>query len=460
MKTIDLRHSVLRLGLGSLMVGLLAACSSAPVDQISSSAEPTVEIRRLSDDLAEAQKSNVDVLDRKNFLKAESRLEETKESLRNGEPQKNLIESLRYGREDLRLAKANSAGRMNKVPGIFAARQSAMRAGAVRSQSIRKEFAVVDSELAAYAGDLDSISADNVERFQARYVAVEKKSVIEGELGSAQAQISGARTDGATKLTPRALRMAEISLGTAESAIGSSLRNSQDYRSAVMKANADAAFLTEVLGVVKSGGKGYTEAAASQVVRQKQKISDLNQSLTQSQQDVEASEDRSSEKSRMLNRSNVALNKAQSTNMIQAAMEKSRQQFPAGEAEAYQQGNKLLIRLKSMNFPSGQSDLPPASLALLAKVSEVARSLNAEKLVVEGHTDSTGTAKANLNLSELRARAVASYFESTGFEKSQVVAEGHGFQHPIATNKTKEGRAQNRRVDVVITPLAASTVTQ
>ncbi len=119
---------------------------------------------------------------------------------------------------------------------------------------------------------------------------------------------------------------------------------------------------------------------------------------------------------------------------------------------SWREGNHLLIRLKSVGFASGRSELPESSLAILAKVSEVAHSLNATGIKVEGHTDSTGTEKQNIAVSTARASAVATYFKSNGFDQINVHSQGYGFEKPIATNKSKEGRAQNRRVDVIITP--------
>ena len=98
------------------------------------------------------------------------------------------------------------------------------------------------------------------------------------------------------------------------------------------------------------------------------------------------------------------------------------------------------------------SELPEASLPVLAKISEVAKQLKASEIKVEGHTDSIGTAEVNKTISENRASDVATYFKSNGFEKIEVQSTGFGFEKPIATNKSKEGRALNRRVDVIITP--------
>lgn len=72
---------------------------------------------------------------------------------------------------------------------------------------------------------------------------------------------------------------------------------------------------------------------------------------------------------------------------------------------------------------------------------------------VVGHTDSTGTAEYNQGLSERRAQAVAAVLRSEGVAANRVVAYGRGETQPVATNLTPEGRAANRRVEVIIRPV-------
>ena len=72
-------------------------------------------------------------------------------------------------------------------------------------------------------------------------------------------------------------------------------------------------------------------------------------------------------------------------------------------------------------------------------------------MVVEGHTDSTGSAEVNDRISQERADAVLSYLvNNRTIEADRVLAVGKGFSEPLASDRTKEGRAQNRRIDVVI----------
>ncbi len=70
---------------------------------------------------------------------------------------------------------------------------------------------------------------------------------------------------------------------------------------------------------------------------------------------------------------------------------------------------------------------------------------------VSGHTDSTGTASYNLDLSHRRAQAVAQYLREKEILPKRVSAKGYGHEKPVANNQTKKGRGQNRRVEFLIT---------
>ena len=95
-----------------------------------------------------------------------------------------------------------------------------------------------------------------------------------------------------------------------------------------------------------------------------------------------------------------------------------------------------------------------AELSAKAKNSldKVATALkdSGKKAEVNGYTDSTGSAEYNKTLSQRRANAVASYLEGKGVEAKKLTVKGYGATDFVATNDTAEGRAQNRRVDIVL----------
>jgi outer membrane protein OmpA-like peptidoglycan-associated protein len=127
--------------------------------------------------------------------------------------------------------------------------------------------------------------------------------------------------------------------------------------------------------------------------------------------------------------------------------------FEPREAETYKSGNQLVIRLKGIQFPVGKSVILPKNYTLLSKVQRAIRTLGDVDVVIEGHTDSTGSSELNEHLSEQRADAVRQYLvanETLSYDK--IIAVGYGSIRPIAPNKTAAGRALNRRIDLIITP--------
>ena len=104
-------------------------------------------------------------------------------------------------------------------------------------------------------------------------------------------------------------------------------------------------------------------------------------------------------------------------------------------------------------FTSGKSDLLPTAQV---KLNEVAKALTEQdpesRMAVEGFTDSQGTAAYNQDLSQKRAQSVRDYLVSRGIASDRITAEGFGLNRAIADNHTPEGRANNRRVEIVVKP--------
>lgn len=127
--------------------------------------------------------------------------------------------------------------------------------------------------------------------------------------------------------------------------------------------------------------------------------------------------------------------------------------FDQDEAEVYKKGNQLVIRLRGIQFPVGKAVIMPDNYGLLSKVQRAIRTFGDPDVVVEGHTDSTGSDVLNEILSQQRATAVREYFVANETLKdNKIVALGYGSQRPLASNETQQGRAINRRIDVIISP--------
>jgi len=129
--------------------------------------------------------------------------------------------------------------------------------------------------------------------------------------------------------------------------------------------------------------------------------------------------------------------------------------FAPNEAEIYKEGNRLVIRLREIRFPVGKEVILPDNYGLLTKVQRAIRTFGEPDVTVEGHTDSTGTKTLNEHLSQKRAEAVRAYFVANGtLPEERISSVGYGSSRPLASNDTEEGRAINRRIDVVIMPRA------
>lgn len=103
-------------------------------------------------------------------------------------------------------------------------------------------------------------------------------------------------------------------------------------------------------------------------------------------------------------------------------------------------------------FATGKHKLLPIAKHKLADVAKALKDQGFKKIVVEGHTDSTGAPAENEALSLRRAQEVRGALIAEGIEASKIDAVGHGSRRSITENKTPEGRANNRRVEIVVTP--------
>ena len=101
-------------------------------------------------------------------------------------------------------------------------------------------------------------------------------------------------------------------------------------------------------------------------------------------------------------------------------------------------------------FDFDKSVVKPAGKAKLDDLVAKIKGINLEVIIAVGHTDSIGSDAYNQKLSVRRAEAVKAYLVSKGIEKNRVYTEGKGEKQPVASNKTKEGRAKNRRVEIEV----------
>lgn len=130
----------------------------------------------------------------------------------------------------------------------------------------------------------------------------------------------------------------------------------------------------------------------------------------------------------------------------------------AGFASVKQETRGMVITLSgSVLFASDKSELLPSAQSRLSDVADALSKQDPDsKIVVEGYADSQGAAAHNLELSQRRAESVRSYLVSHGVAQDRITSKGMGTARPIADNATPEGRANNRRVEIVVQPAGNS----
>lgn len=102
-----------------------------------------------------------------------------------------------------------------------------------------------------------------------------------------------------------------------------------------------------------------------------------------------------------------------------------------------------------INFDTGKSDIKPESRPALEEIAALLRENVALKISVEGHTDNVGTPEANKKLSGQRAKSVMDAVIAKGISPERMTSTGWGQERPIADNRSEDGRAKNRRVEIV-----------
>lgn len=127
------------------------------------------------------------------------------------------------------------------------------------------------------------------------------------------------------------------------------------------------------------------------------------------------------------------------------------QALPGADVERVGEGIRLVLNENAVRFDVNKSTLTAQAKANLDKLVPVFNSYADTNIEIFGYTDNTGKPEYNLTLSQKRAESVKMYLISKGLVASRFKTSGHGIADPIASNDTKEGQSQNRRVEFAIT---------
>ena len=446
-----MKHLLIAFSFSTLILG---GCAHRPEPvEISSAAGPTAEIAIQRDLLAKAKTNHLDVLAPKSYDKATEYYFKAIEKEKDDEKAEEIYEALGYSKAYLKEAKQRAAETRPLLTQIIPAREAALEAGAAAD---KKSFNKVDEELISFTEDMDDLKKmefKEKESIQGKYLALELTAIKNAKLAKLRETLQMARAQGAGTLTPNAYAIANEKYLKAETVIETDRHSSFKIDAAVSDAQKSADQVYNLVTTAQKATKQTPEQLALTLQARDREIRDANELSNAALKTAMVKDD-------MLDAQGQTLAKVSSENRNLRQQEEADQmvedaaaQFDKSEAEVYRQNGKLVIRLKKMNFSSGQSAIPSKSVPVLTKVKEVLKELGPGAVMIEGHTDAVGSAELNKKLSKQRAQAVAQYLEAdTGLAGNEFETAGRGFSKPLTTNKTKEGRAQNRRVDIIITP--------
>jgi len=441
----------------------LTSCAELRQAKLDSGNDPAKAVAEVSKIQADAQQQQLDVLADKAYAKGTEYLTEARLLLKAGGAKEAVVKNSAIAKAYFEDASKIAKPRRATATRILEARASALSAGVRDSGPLVKTLEDIDDDLKSDSKQFSrSLSPDDFSELQKRYLALEVRAVQYRELGAAKKVITKAVNDYAASMAAKSLRNAQLDYETGMNMIAQSPRDSGIFEKSVKDALKSATQLVDVMNVIR-GAPGTPENIAIQIVQQKRALGELSTNVGKLQANLKTTKQSLEEKEGALKQTKGALEKTEgalktqeqqlamaSTQVkFQQAMDEARKTLPQSDAIVYQQGNTLVFRLKRVNFKSGTAVIPEASKPLIAKVDSIIRTLNADKVVVQGHTDSIGSAETNKRLSTERATAVANYLYSLG-GGYKLLFVGYGESSPIASNDTAEGRATNRRVDLVV----------
>ncbi|MEO0576164.1 MAG: OmpA family protein [Pseudomonadota bacterium] len=203
------------------------------------------------------------------------------------------------------------------------------------------------------------------------------------------------------------------------------------------------------------------DALGTQLANVITQLRDNNQSLGQDLADSEARANEMADEIRLLDEKlggataerTALMQRLQRQARIKEQFETVERMFAREQAVVFREGDNITLRLVGLSFASGKSTIESNYFTLLEQVEAAIDVFPRSNITVEGHTDSYGSDASNETLSQSRADAVVQYMlNAMRIPSSRLTATGFGESRPIANNETAEGRARNRRIDVVINP--------
>lgn len=466
---------------------IMVACATQQSGNIATG-NPEKAVGQLETDLAAAKSNQLDVLAPNWFSKAKSSYTRAKTALKAGAKLSDIGVYVAEANDSLKKAEEIAQISRTILSSTNEARQKALK---VNADKLGEPFRTVENQYLRLTQNIENNNINyarkNGAKVQAAYRDVEIMAIKHNALKDVRKMMANAEITNIQKTAPAAYRAAEQSLDKADAFIGrnpyatEAISQKADeaafmarrmmsvtvnsYKFKGMAPEDAAIYLESLLGrLSKSMGAGdlrdktadgQVDALIS-VAKEMNRANESQQSANRNYQiQVAALDQRLSGLQGFSRQQEATKNQLTAEREFNERFNKVQQYFSPDDAEVYKQGNRLVIRMRGIKFPVGQATLTPENYTLLSKVQQAIRTFDQPGVTIEGHTDSTGSVQTNQELSQMRAEAVKTYLVANNtLPSNQIRASGYGPDRPLAPNTTPKGRAINRRIDVLITPIA------
>lgn len=467
-----LTTSLYGLGLAAAMA-IMGGCASQPKmtqDQIMSEYP---QLSRLDAELSQARGKNAELLAPETYARANDALVSAIDAAESGEG----ADANAAANQGLRVVnKLNrDADRSRRILSeVLHSRDRAYTAGADTMQ--KEKILSLDNDLKKTAS---LISKGQVEQAKQRrpeliaaYAKLELSALKQGTAEMAKQAIANAKQQGAGKRAPKTLSRAEEEMKLAVAVLDADRTQTEKADKHAKRAKWIAEQSASISETVKDfDRRDYTMEDV--VLWHQQQLSIVNQPIggrvpfnlssdkaTQSVRDAVSSVVTEGAQHKVTGEK-YSQKLATTEKERQALVEKNREDrqrfekvqgmFSSNEANVYRQRQNVLIAAHGFQFLPGRSEIQAGNFPLMNKITRAIKTFPNARIEINGHTDSTGGATANQTLSKMRADKVRKFLiEVGGISSSKIQSRGFGESRPVATNKTKVGRAENRRVEIKI----------
>lgn len=467
----------------------IAGCAQAPpnVKPIAKTEHPAALMDQLNVDLGKARKERVDLLSPTWFADAQSSYNRAKAQLDKGAQISGILEHIAMGQAQLAQARKFAEQSQKSLSKVIESRDAAIKAGA---DKYAKEFKPLENDFnkltrAVEGGDAGYV-AKRKSTLNNQYRELELRAIKDAALAEARKLIRTAEARNLGKVAPKSLLIAKSKLVDADGVITKDRYNRKD----IDKAVAEAEFFGRRVHQIALASKKldtmepedialWMEGFFAQTTmflkvrdsrdmpfKEQQKV--ILGAVTELQRDQSSASNLLQTRNREIDKLNKRVDDLEGVSYQERAdkerlaaekrfnelYNKVQGYFSPQQAEVYKKSQHLVIRLKAMQFPVGQSVIVPDNYPLLNTVQRAIKTFQEPDVVIEGHSDSTGSEANNLTLSQKRAESVRQYFIYNGvLPAKRITAKGYGSSRPLASNATAKGRAINRRIDVIVKPV-------